>query len=416
MTEPGKQTEPLPGFVSFVARVRRDATLLAALRRERDPAALVVQSSALAGSAGYRFDESEVLAQLEAGRRAWLMQWLPEDREAEPPALRSDDGEPPGAEWIPYRVAMVDGRLAIDWCHLDAARLIEPFFHSTIVSAASTPFNLVFRWRTGIEALDALPQSLAPSGFLFHLSRCGSTLCAQALAANPRHIVVSEAAPLDFALRHPALDETQRVRLLRGLMRAWGRPRANQETQLFVKLMASHLLHLPTLRSAFPELPWLFVYRDPVEIMVSQERNLSAEFARGAGNPGRFGLTVEEVAALDDESHLARVLAAIAAVAVDEIAAGAGRLAHHEELSSDCTSVLREAFALPAEAFPAAALEHIARRHAKFPGEDYLDDRAQKQAEASSALRIAAQRYLLPHYEALERLRAARHSRAMPIA
>jgi hypothetical protein len=37
-----------------------------------------------------------------------------------------------------------------------------------------------------------------PDGFVFHMSRCGSTLVAQMLAVVPDHVVVSEAEPLDY--------------------------------------------------------------------------------------------------------------------------------------------------------------------------------------------------------------------------
>ena len=48
---------------------------------------------------------------------------------------------------------------------------------------------------------DLLDQAAAepgidPTGFIFHLARCGSTLVSQMLAALPEHIVLSE-APAD---------------------------------------------------------------------------------------------------------------------------------------------------------------------------------------------------------------------------
>ena len=50
--------------------------------------------------------------------------------------------------------------------------------------------------RTSIEALSELPPGVPIAGFIFHMSRCGSTLLSQALAAFESNIVVSEAAPL----------------------------------------------------------------------------------------------------------------------------------------------------------------------------------------------------------------------------
>src|SRR3546814_4361537 len=37
-----------------------------------------------------------------------------------------------------------------------------------------------------------LADPLLPSGFLFHISRCGSTLTGKALARSPRHVVINQ--------------------------------------------------------------------------------------------------------------------------------------------------------------------------------------------------------------------------------
>ena len=67
-------------------------------------------------------------------------------------------------------------------------------------AAWARPFNRMFRYRTGLHDLIAQAEtadSLKPSGFIFHMSRCGSTLAAQMLAALSDCVVISEAAPID---------------------------------------------------------------------------------------------------------------------------------------------------------------------------------------------------------------------------
>ena len=66
------------------------------------------------------------------------------------------------------------------------------------------PFNLLFPRRTPVEVLTRWREErpgLAPTGFVFHLSRCGSTLVSQMLAALPQNVVLSEAGPINDALR-----------------------------------------------------------------------------------------------------------------------------------------------------------------------------------------------------------------------
>jgi len=62
----------------------------------------------------------------------------------------------------------------------------------------NTPFNQLFCDRTPLAALGDYAASnpgIAPDGFIFHVSRCGSTLVSQMLAALPDSIVLSEAGP-----------------------------------------------------------------------------------------------------------------------------------------------------------------------------------------------------------------------------
>ena len=100
------------------------------------------------------------------------------------------------------------------------------------------PFNLVFRRQTPVEALEELYEAepgIYPTGFIFHMSRCGSTLVSQMLAALPADIVVSEASVIDGALRagfwDPSVTDAQRVAWLRGVIervgQAAGLPRSN---------------------------------------------------------------------------------------------------------------------------------------------------------------------------------------------
>src|SRR5678816_558328 len=104
---------------------------------------------------------------------------------------------------------------------------------------------------------------------IFHMSRCGSTLVAQMLAALERNIVISEARPIDQVLG-AKVDEERRIAWLRWIVNALAQRRRPAEEFFFIKLDAWHVLHLPLIQRAFPNTPWVFLYRDPIEVMVSQ--------------------------------------------------------------------------------------------------------------------------------------------------
>jgi hypothetical protein len=168
------------------------------------------------------------------------------------------------AQWTP--VAFDEG--GIDWGDLRGVRFAEPFLTQTVERwAGGDPAPLV---RTGFEALRALDgaPSLDPSGFVFHLSRCGSTLVSRLLATQPGTLVVSEPAPINSLLL-AAFDDETRVAYLRLLIRALGRRRFGDERHYVLKLSSWNVRHIALFRRAFPATPAVWVQRAPAEVVAS---------------------------------------------------------------------------------------------------------------------------------------------------
>ena len=141
---------------------------------------------------------------------------------------------------MPIRLFWQGSEPLVEWCYLGRERFTHPFFDSTIQLALQRPFNSLFRQHTTMAALGEWSQrspGMRPSGFIFHMSRCGSTVVSQMLAALAEHVVVSEAGPLDAlarahrgaggaADRVAAMDES-----------ALGQRRAGCEERYFIKSM-----------------------------------------------------------------------------------------------------------------------------------------------------------------------------------
>ena len=137
------------------------------------------------------------------------------------------------AGWLPIAVHGARRPFWVDWCYLGDTRLTEPFFADTIGRLLRLPFQQLFRPQTPLDELPAMAAArpgLAPVGFIFHMSRCGSTLLSQMLAALPQHVVLSEPGPLDTVLqlpfRDPSVTDEERIGLLRAMMSALGQPPA----------------------------------------------------------------------------------------------------------------------------------------------------------------------------------------------
>ncbi|HXK21105.1 MAG TPA: sulfotransferase family protein, partial [Myxococcota bacterium] len=200
--------------------------------------------------------------------------------------------------FVPYRIEAAADPPCVLWCRLGDRRFTEPFFEETIQAALDDPFALVFQHRTSLDRLrEFAPPAFGPepAGFVFHLSRCGSTLVSQMLASLPSCVVLSEPAVLDSLLRAlHAGAEGDAIPLLRGLVGALGRPRADGERRLFVKLDSWHVHALPLLRRAFPDVPWIFLLRDPLELLVSHRRERGAQMIPGALTLAAAGLDLAD--------------------------------------------------------------------------------------------------------------------------
>jgi hypothetical protein len=114
------------------------------------------------------------------------------------------------------------------------------------------------------------------TGVVFHESRCGSTLVANALASmNPaQHRVYSESAPPIIILRlseddDPILTETQAATILKDVIYLMSRSDDLQEERVFFKFQSIGTRSIKVFQQAFPTTPWMFVYRDPVQVMMS---------------------------------------------------------------------------------------------------------------------------------------------------
>jgi hypothetical protein len=225
--------------------------------------------------------------------------------------------------WTPVRVRLTTGE--IDWALVDQP-FAEPFFEQTADLAMQHPFNQVFARRTPLRALDAPRESdpgVAPTGFVFHMSRCGSTLIAQMLARLSATIVLSEPQPLDalLRLRGRGVDDDTLMHWFRAMVSALAQPR-NGERRLFVKFHAWHVLELPFIARAFPDVPWVFVFREPRAVLRSQMRSLGAEVVLGTIDPAYLGLDHAAGYAMPAGEYAARVVGAFCEAALRSTGAG----------------------------------------------------------------------------------------------
>jgi hypothetical protein len=321
--------------------------------------------------------------------------------------------EPPDG-WLPTRISPQAGKLYVHWAYFGAQRLRQPFFESEVYRGALQPPNRLFRYVTAIDKLAAWLERhphLQPNGFIFHMSRCGSTLVSQMLAAVPSNLVVSEASPIDTVVQAahwwPDLDEQRHAAWLASIVGAFGQQRGGDERRYFVKLDCWHTLALPLFRRAFPAVPWVFLYRDPVEVLASQVSQPGTQMLpRGIG-PNLYGIE-RAYGPGAAEDYYARVLAKVCEPVLRHYGQGGGLLVNYRELPEALFTAILPHFGVACGEADHAAMSDATRYDAKTPSLTFAPDSEAKQRGAGAATRAAAERWLRDPYSRLEALRAAR--------
>ncbi|MEK7857263.1 MAG: sulfotransferase, partial [Acidobacteriota bacterium] len=308
-------------------------------------------------------------------------------------------------EWVPIRFYLDNDGYFVDWCRIGPERFTQPFFEATIDARLRHPFNLLFRHQTPIdyvgEFFDQSP-GLKPTGFIFHTSRCGSTLLSQMLASVERNVVISEPPPIDSVLRakdaqrRDGLD--QRVLWLKWMVSAIGQKRNASEENLFIKFDSWSTLSLDIVRRAFPDVPWVFLYRDPVEVIVSQMSQRGAHMVPGLIPEVLPNIDPDELHSMQHEEFCARVLGRICRAALQNAGDRKGLFVNYSQLPDAVAGAISEHFGVK---FLPSELEQIglkARYNAKSPQLDFETDSVKKKYAASWEVRNAASRWVEQAY------------------
>ncbi len=321
-------------------------------------------------------------------------------------AVNAIDAVPP--QFVPMRVRFGPSAVNVSWCFDDGLPFDEPFFDQSILRGLRKPFNRAFRPQTSIEGLIEFSRSNAcrpPDAFIFHMSRCGSTLLAQMFAALPDTRVISEASTIErilYANRAvPGLSPHTHVDWVRAIVLAYGAGGTARYARYVVKFDAWHIERLRLIEQAFPEVPWIFLFRHPLEVLVSNLAQRAASTLPGTTMHSVPGIDAYTASRLPSEQYLALILAHHMRCAL-----------HHQ---SNPHGLYIDYADLPERALPAimahlrwsltgADMEKMLARSrcdAKQPAARFAADGSRKRDSASPEERELCQTLLLPPYQEL---------------
>jgi hypothetical protein len=366
---------PPGGFDEFADIVRSDAVLREELRAIPDRAGLMRAVEFQAARRGFDLNQADI----EAAFRS---------KPSAAPGVRLDQG------WIPIRISFHDAQPWVTSIYAPDCRFTEPFFEDSVSASLQSPFTALFRRETPLEP----GASIRPHGFVFHMSRCGSTLISRSLAAAESTLVISEPAPLDDIV------QANRPEWLEWMVSALGQARTEPRTRYLIKLDSWHIRALPMFRAVFPEVPWIFVYRDPLEVLVSHLRRPGIQSSPGALDPAILGFSVADITALTRQQWCARVLEGFMSAALSFHDDPKGRFVNYRELPGTICSRIARHFGLELTTGDELKVQAATRRDAKSPWTDYVDDREAKQKAVESLTPEAGLETLRDLYGQLEAL------------
>lgn len=316
--------------------------------------------------------------------------------------------------YFPTALYFGDTGIEVRWEDLGSERFTEAFFGQAIEKRRSERPKSPPR-TTSLGALTALVRSrpgLYPSGFIFHMSRCGSTLTSRMLASLDRSIVIAEPTILSISLSivRPYLTNALRERMLQDLVSALGQVRRRDETLYFIKFTSADILHIETVLRCFPGTPWVFIHRNPIEVGASLvEKPNGWLHAKRAGRPLPLtGEPPEELCRRPDEEYCALMLSsflAAAARARDDKCL----CVDYRDLPEAVPSSVARHFGFELNSNERTNMLAIASHHSKDNSarQVFVPDSARKLAMASPSLRAAILRHTEESYATFLKNRGA---------
>ena len=272
---------------------------------------------------------------------------------------------------------------------------------------------------------DNLPMILDLKGVVFHESRCGSTLSSNAMMAlHPeKHRVYSESSPPAIAFRICGEDYSDcspqaSANLLKDVIYMMGRSNDPKEENLFFKFQSVKTRTLESFRLAFPTTPWIFLYRNPIEVMMSQldvPHTSQANCVRSKRSSPLIkqfiDLTQYEFDDLLDEELCAIHLATICESALRSLehADGVGMAVKYSpDLVHDfLDTVFPKHFRILVDQDGIARVKKIAGTYSKNRGMqsegEFKPDSKEKEKSAPKIMKEAADEFLAPVYQKLEK-------------
>lgn len=274
---------------------------------------------------------------------------------------------------VPSRIVHVSAEPEVLLVDAGRTRFLGAFLEDSIAHALAEHGGFARRIRAPLDLFgaDARFEDEVPlAGVVFHVSRCGSTIPVRVLQASESTNVVPEAEPIDAVVTRMQVDDATRVRMLRNAVAMYARRRTPKTERLVLKLDAWHLVHHRVFREAFPDVPFVVVVRDPLDVLLSHVHRRGSHVVPGLFPASLFDIESTEFQPFELDRYGALVLRSLyrhARVAVREGA----ELVRFDDLPAAAFDRILPSFGVSLDVAELASTAWLATGHAKLADQVY---------------------------------------------
>lgn len=226
--------------------------------------------------------------------------------------------------------------------------------------------------------------------FIFHMSRCGSTLVSQMLVANSRFFVLSEPTIVN-AILDPALNISPDLRkhLLEAAVKSLATCMPRGSELMFIKFRSWNVLFLETILGSFPRTPWIFVHRQGIEVLQSvlqkppgwlrSKRRYASYFSQILAIPQ------SRIEQMDQEEYVVRLLAVFCDMAYRHLSSRSVFL-EYPDIKSNLITILEKLWHIKLNEDEIYSIHRTTRIYSKDTGKsiEFKSDSETKRSIATS--------------------------------
>jgi hypothetical protein len=191
------------------------------------------------------------------------------------------------------------------------------------------------------------------------------------------------------------------------LLGVLGQPRRGGERHLFVKFDASHVQELGLVQRAFPDVPCIFLYREPAAVIASQLRSPGVHMVPGMLDMAPIGMSLSDILRLEGDEYAGRVLGAFYAAAASHAAVGRLTLMNYAQFPEAGVTQVLAWCGLADSAEARRRVERASEFDAKSPSMRYNTANGPARPLPNQRARDVASQFVAPIYAQLESMRTA---------